>query len=184
MTLLRHLQAPRPLREHWDEFHRLYAPLLLTWARQQGFQSADALDLAQDVLLIASRRLPTYVRGEGQSFRGWLYTVAVHRAFDLRRKREGRPEVPLPGDGATVPQPHTFLAEESGFRAALVDRACEMIRNDFSPRTWVAFVRVRRQSEPVGRVAADLGMKPQTLYVATGRVLTRLREVVADFLEE
>ena len=43
----------------WERFVRLYAPLLLRWARQFGAQDADAADLVQDVLALLFHKLPS-----------------------------------------------------------------------------------------------------------------------------
>ncbi|HXG09177.1 MAG TPA: sigma factor, partial [Gemmataceae bacterium] len=72
LTLLERLRQPNQ-PDAWDRFVRLYAPLLLQWAHHQGFQDADAEDLAQTVLVKLIRLLPNYQRAEGQSFRGWLF---------------------------------------------------------------------------------------------------------------
>ena len=81
LSLLAALQTSTPPEARWREFHDLYAPLILTWARQQGFQEADALDVTQEVLIKVARTLPTYVREPGQSFRSWLYRLALEKGY-------------------------------------------------------------------------------------------------------
>src|SRR5437016_4560407 len=78
-------QAPQP--DSWDRFVRLYAPLLLAWARQQRLQNADAEDVVQRVLVKLIRLLPAYQRTEGQGFRGWLFTICRNECRDFRTRR-------------------------------------------------------------------------------------------------
>src|SRR5438067_13332359 len=82
-------QSPQP--DAWDRFVRLYAPLLLAWARQQRLQDADAEDVVQRVLLKLIRLLPAYQRAEGQSFRGWLFTICRNECRDFPTRRATRP---------------------------------------------------------------------------------------------
>src|SRR5262245_11417352 len=76
----------------WEEFVRLYAPLVYGFARKRGLQDADAADLMQDVLRSvagAAGRLE-YDRKRG-TFRGWLFTVTRNKVFsflDSQRRRE------------------------------------------------------------------------------------------------
>src|SRR5436189_1411141 len=88
-TLLQRLRQPdQP--DAWGRFVRLYAPLLMRWAHLQGFQDADAEDLVQAVLIKLIRLLPTYQRADGQTFRGWLFTICRNECRDFRTRRATR----------------------------------------------------------------------------------------------
>src|SRR5271156_487140 len=75
----------------WQEFVRLYAPVIYGFARKRGLQDADAADLMQEVLRsvsMAAERLE-YDPARG-TFRGWLFTVTRNKVFnflDSRRRR-------------------------------------------------------------------------------------------------
>jgi RNA polymerase sigma-70 factor (ECF subfamily) len=86
LTLLEQLRQ-RTHPDAWTRFVQLYTPLLRSWARRQGLQESDADDLTQEVLVKLMDELPKYVRGEGQSFRGWLYRVTANQYRDYRRRR-------------------------------------------------------------------------------------------------
>src|SRR6478609_2427932 len=60
----------------WQEFSRLYGPVIYGFARKRGLQDADAADMMQDVLRSVSGAIGTldYDRKRG-SFRGWLFTI-------------------------------------------------------------------------------------------------------------
>src|SRR5262249_3075896 len=153
-TLLNRLRQPyQP--EAWARFVHLYTPLLLAWARRQGFQEADAQDLVQEVLVKLVRELPTYERGEGQSFRGWLFRLTVNQCRDFRRRRANRA---LPGaDGLSAVSDHDPVSdlEETEYRRQLAHRGLELIRADFHDTTWTAFRRLMVEGRSPADVAAE-----------------------------
>src|SRR3974390_3545048 len=82
----------------WQEFVRLYAPVIYGFARRRGLQDADAADLMQDVLRSvagAAGRL-AYDPRRG-TFRGWLFTVTRNKLFNFLDARRHR--VQGTGDG-------------------------------------------------------------------------------------
>jgi RNA polymerase sigma-70 factor (ECF subfamily) len=181
-TLLERLRRPED-SPAWERFVRLYTPLLLNWARRQGLQDADAADLVQDVLVKLYRLLPSYERGPGQSFRGWLSRVLVNQARDYRRARATRGLSPADGlDGVGVADPTPEL-EEVEYRQALVHRGLELVRGHFSDTTWRAFTGVLVAGRPAADVAAELGVTENAVYLARHRVLTRLREELEGLLD-
>jgi RNA polymerase sigma-70 factor (ECF subfamily) len=167
----------------WERFVRLYTPLLLVWARRQGFQEADAEDLVQEVLVKLLRELPTYERGDGESFRGWLFRVTVNQCQDFRRRKATRA---LPGANGLsgVPDDSRLSGlEKAEYRRLMVRRALDLIRADFSETTWAAFLGVMVEGRPVADVAAELNVTANAVYLARHRVLTRLRQELDGFLD-
>src|SRR5476649_792944 len=75
----------------WQEFVRLYAPIIYGFARKRGLQDADAADLMQDVLRSVSAAVHRLeydpVRG---TFRGWLFTVTRNKVFNFLESRSRR----------------------------------------------------------------------------------------------
>jgi len=181
-TLLNQLRQPNQ-PQAWERFVRLYALLLFLWARQQGFQDADAEDLVQEVLVKLVLKLPTYERGDGQSFHGWLFRVTINQCEDFRRRKATRA---LPGDDglSAVPGPATAAElEEAEYRRLLVRRGLEVIRPDFSETTWAAFNGVMVEGRSATDVAVQLQLSVNAVYLARHRVLTRLRQELDGFLE-
>lgn len=52
------------------------------WIRAFGGRSSDIADLAQEVFVVAFRRLPTF---DGQNVGGWLYQITRRKMRDYRR---------------------------------------------------------------------------------------------------
>src|SRR3979411_221176 len=77
----------------WQEFVRLYAPIIYGFARKRGLQDADAADLMQDVMRSVSTAIGRldYDRTQG-TFRGWLFTITRNRVFNFLSARRLRPQ--------------------------------------------------------------------------------------------
>lgn len=164
-----------PGSPEWGRFVRLYRPLLEGWAVRNGFQPADADELAQEVLSTLLTALPQYERRPGHTFRSWLFGVARNAARNFRR-RVANHTLPA-ADGLSGVAADTQLAdmEEREYLRELSHRALEVVRGDFSEQTMAAFAGTQVNGRPAAEVAAELGMTPGAVYLAVNRVKTRLR---------
>ena len=74
----------------WEEFVRLYTPLMFYWARKTGLTTTDASDLVQDVITRVFQKLPDFRYDSSKSFRGWLRTITLNRYREIKlRKSSG-----------------------------------------------------------------------------------------------
>ena len=175
----------------WSQFVDLYAPLVFGYARKQGLQDADAADLTQDVLQAVSggiRRLD-YDPRRG-SFRGWLFTVVRNklRNFLAAQKRPGR------GSGDTDAQ--LLLQElparkddqtawwDQEYERRVFAWAAEQVRGAFQESTWQAFWQTAVEGRTGPEVARRLGLTVAAVYLAKGRVMDRLKQVIRETLGE
>lgn len=182
LTLLERLRRPDQA-EAWNQFVRLYAPLILRFAELQGLEGADAEDLAQAVLLKLLRLMPSYERQDGQTFRGWLFTVCRHECRDFRVRRATRPLPSAEGLAAVAASDPGAELDEAEYRRQLIGRALEIVRPDFGASTWAAFTRFVLDREPAASVAAALGISANAVYLARNRVLTRLRTELLGLMD-
>src|SRR5690348_8122628 len=83
----------------WQEFVKLYGPVVYGFARKRGLQDADAADLMQDVMRSVSAAIGRldYDRNQG-TFRGWLFTITRNKMFNFFSARRIRPQ----GSGDTT----------------------------------------------------------------------------------
>ncbi len=65
----------------------------------------------------------------------------------------------------------------------LVERAAELLREEFEPQTWEAYWEYAVRGRPVAEVAAELGVTNNVVYLAKHRVIRRLREELAGLYE-
>src|SRR5262245_35963219 len=83
----------------WQEFIKLYGPVVYGFARKRGLQDADAADLMQEVMRSVSTAIGRleYDRNQG-TFRGWLFTITRNKVFNFLSARRIRPQ----GSGNTT----------------------------------------------------------------------------------
>jgi RNA polymerase sigma-70 factor (ECF subfamily) len=177
-------------REAWGQFVEVYAPLVYDMARRRGLQDADAADLTQDVLRSIAGAIGRleYDPRRG-TFRSWLFTVtrnALNTFFEAQRR------VPrASGDSAVqdwlANQPDP--ADESAvwdreYERRLLDVAAEQVRLEFENPTWQAFWRTAVKGQPAKEAAEGLGMSVGAVYIARSRVLSRIKEKVAQLRDE
>jgi RNA polymerase sigma-70 factor, ECF subfamily len=160
----------------------LYTPLVYRWCRRRGLQQADAEDVVQEVFRTVLTRIHDFRRCRpGDSFRGWLWTIAYHKLGDHFRASAGRaaggPEHLEP---AAVAPPDSDSGGTDGAAAGLCRRACELVRGEFEERTWQAFWGVAVEDRRPADVAAALGLSVNAVYLAKSRVLRRLREELGE----
>lgn len=111
-------------------------------------------------------------RGEEKAFRGWLFTIARHRAADRGRARARRRTVPLAGSGAeemlTVPDAAELAIEWMSTQAALAAVAA-------LPAEQAEIIMLRVVAGLDARqVARITGKSPGAVRVAAHRALHRL----------
>jgi RNA polymerase sigma-70 factor (ECF subfamily) len=168
----------------WQEFVKLYGPVIYGFARKRGLQDADAADLMQDVLRsisLAIGRLD-YDRNQG-TFRGWLFTITRNKVFNFLSARRHRPQ----GSGDTTAN-RMLAAEPDGsdnsdaweleYQRQLASLAMERIKGEFQESTWRAFWLTAVEGSAAADVARQIGISPGAIYVAKSRVLARLKEEV------
>ncbi len=154
----------------WGEFVELYTPLLYSWARRLGLQTADASDLVQDVFVILVRKLPEFHYDSRKSFHAWLRTVFMNRWRDLCRRPAAASPQAAEAEMARLPGPDDAAdREETEHRESLVRRALEIMRREFQPSTWMACWEQVVYGRPAAEVAAELGMSVHATYLALAR---------------
>jgi RNA polymerase sigma-70 factor (ECF subfamily) len=177
-------------REAWRQFVQLYGPVVYAYGRRRGLQDADAADLTQDVLRAVSTavgRLDYDPRRGG--FGRWLFTVAHHKLHDLllRQRRPGR------GSGDSDVQ--RWLEErpardtdaavwDQEYERRLFHWAAEQVRPCFQESTWQAFWLTAVEGRSGKDVAEALGLTVAAVYLAKGRVMARLRDLVQQVQED
>jgi RNA polymerase sigma-70 factor (ECF subfamily) len=189
LTLLQRLRANEP--DAWRTTVHLYTPLVYRWCARSGVRGADAEDVAQEVFRKAAAHLNSFRRDRaGDTFRGWLR--AITRTSLLEHLRRGGREVQASGGSDAqrklhdVADPLAHLDEDSEAgeeTAGLRMRALEIVRGEVEERTWDMFWLTFIEERSPVEVAERLGVTPAAVRKAKSRVLHRLKEQFADFLQ-
>jgi RNA polymerase sigma-70 factor (ECF subfamily) len=96
------------------------------------------------------------------------------------RRRQPVATITMDGiDTGSDPRP----PDDDEYRGFLCQRALRILQTDYPESTWLAFWATVVDGKPVAEVAAELGVTANAIYLARGRILTRLRGELADFLD-
>ena len=182
-SLLNHLRSGE--QSAWVRFDRIYSPLIEQWCRQQGVRRADDIeDIVQKVSVAVWQHIQEYGRDrEENSFRAWLWTITRSKIVDYQRSSNRTPNS-LDGDLlANIAAPELLDESRSEIDSAndrniLIHSALEVIRLDFSTRTWSAFWQTCALGRPPSEVAQEMGMTAPAVCMCRARVLRRLRETI------
>ncbi len=180
-SLVKHVQNGD--RQAWQRFYAIYTPLVYSWVRRAGLQSADSQDVTQNVFFSVARRLyQLQLGGKGQSLRAWLRTITRNAINDWGRSRK-RAELLLPDDHplwqlSISEQPDESEAADE--RTILIRQAVEIVKAE-NPATWRLYSQHYLEDRPVDQVAAANGVSRWAVFKSKKRIEQRLRELLADF---
>jgi RNA polymerase sigma-70 factor (ECF subfamily) len=168
----------------WQEFVKLYGPIIYGFARKRGLQDADAADLMQDVMRSVSGAISRLEYDQKQgTFRGWLFTITRNKIFNFLSARRIRPQAS--GDSGTNQMLNAHPDENDGsetweqeYQRRLAAMAMEQIRGEFEAKTWRAFELTAVQGIAAAEASQQIGLSPGAIYVAKSRVLARLKKAV------
>jgi RNA polymerase sigma-70 factor, ECF subfamily len=172
----------------WDRMVTLYSPLVYRWCRRSGLREQDIADVLQEVFQAVATHIASFRKEHaGDTFRGWLRTIARNKVNDLFRRQVNEPD----GGGGTEiqawfaavpdsPPPEGGSSSENKSDRLLLGRVLDLIRNEFEDRTWRAFWKTAVDGRSPAEVAGELDMSAGAVRVAKYRVLRRLRQELGD----
>jgi RNA polymerase sigma-70 factor (ECF subfamily) len=175
--------------DSWAEFVELYEPLLLSYVRSRGPSEADARDIVQDIFILLLKALPDFELDHSKGrFRTWLWRIMMSALADRARRQRsrGRAETEWvdrysrhvsPND---TPDP-AFVAAH---RQRVLEYVLPRVRAKTQPRTWKCFEQHLLRGRPCAEIAADEGITANAVCVNATRVLVKVRQQCADYMEE
>jgi RNA polymerase sigma-70 factor (ECF subfamily) len=173
----------------WTRLMALYAPVVAAWCRRWGVAQQDVVDVVQEVFAAVARNIDRFRKERpGDTFRGWLATIARNKVHDYFRRRGEQPAAAGGTEAwlriSQVCDPDGDVLESDAIAPAefgeLLSRALDSIRKEFEERTWQAFWGVVVEGKSAADVGAELAMQPGTVRVSKSRVLSRLRRELGD----
>ncbi|QGJ68743.1 Extracytoplasmic function alternative sigma factor [Planctomycetales bacterium 10988] len=185
-SLLERLKAHD--QEGWQRMSKLYCPLVFSWCLRHRLQPDDASDVVQEVFRTVAIKIDSFRRDrQGDTFRGWLWTITRHKLGDYFRKEKRRDQASGGSDAQALFMqiPEEYANDDSSYMedgeaGSLYHRALSLIRQDFTEKSWHAFYQVVVEDRPVDEVAAALDMSSNAVYIAKSRILARLRQELGD----
>ncbi len=183
VTLLHRLSRDPADQLSWSEFVRVYGPAIRTWLVHWGLQEADAQDVAQNVLLRLTSKLPQFQYDPARSFRGWLKTLTHHAWHDFVTEAGYRHRGS--GDSGAFEQLQSVAARddlaarvEATFDKELLEVALVRARERVAETTWEAFRLAALDGVAPQEVADRLKVRVSQVYLAKHRVQKLVQEEI------
>jgi RNA polymerase sigma factor (sigma-70 family) len=174
----------------WERFVLVYRPAVYRLARRRGLQSADAEDLAQQVMGNVSRAIGGWRKDAARgSFRSWLFRVARNACVNAV---ERGPRDAARGGTSMEQQLQQWPAADDSLDRLIEDEhqravfrgAAEDVRSEFEEATWLAFWLTTIDGLSVEQASDALGKSVGSIYTSRSRVMRRLKEKVREFQED
>lgn len=186
LSLLERIRTRDP--DAWRRLIELYRPLVHFWCNRGGLQGPEVEDAAQEIFAAASANLPSFHHDQpGDTFRGWLRSIARNQVRLHYRRNQGRPRAEGGSDAwrtlQEVPDPLSDIeSEESVEISQVYKRALELVRCEFEEKTWQAFWLSAVEERAPAALSNELGMSPAAIRQAKSRVLRRLKKEMGELL--
>ena len=186
-SLLLRLRDPKD-DEAWRIFVDTYTPLVYAYCRRRGLQASDVADVTQEVMAQVMRSIADFsYQTERGRFRDWLGAVTRTKIarFFSRDARAGKGGDAMHSEIVShAEDPESDTLWDEAFQARVLEVAMQRSRPDFEEATWKMFELAWVQGEAAPRVAAELSVPVESVYVAKSRVLKRLRDEVVTLAED
>ncbi len=174
--------------DRWREFDAIYRPILRAYLRKRGLNDTDAGDAVQEIFVKLLAKIQTYDRGHS-SFRSWLFTVAQNTLIDQARRKASYQKAldgwaiqaieASPSENARMKEEWKKIHQEKILEHALV-----VARSRHSSKVWASFDQRILRNRPAAKIAAELKLEPNTVYVNASRVLKQVRAICREFDED
>lgn len=171
----------------WQEFIHIYEPFIYRFARRRGLQDADAWELTQEVFLGVANAIGDWEPDQKRAqFRTWLFRIARNQVINQLTRRKSVQSIDqeiLDQDSANGDD-ELQREEERQFRLELLRWSANRVRHEVSEQSWEVFRLTAFEGYSAESVARELGITRAHVYVAKGRVIHRLRQIIARFDED
>jgi RNA polymerase sigma factor (sigma-70 family) len=168
----------------WDEFYPECDLAVRRFAMKFSPRGTDVEDVVQDVWTDLMQSLPDFRLENGRGrFTSWLYTVVRSRATDRLRKEARRSGKHLPAEsGAEVATEESSPAEKLLQAADREDlqSALSKLRSQASAKSYRVLHLRYIEGWDVRRVAAELGISREQVWVREHRIKRKLRSLLPE----
>lgn len=169
-----------PASPRWEQFARVYGPIIYTLARRAGLQDNEAEEVVSAVMGAFAHRMRSefhvdYNRG---SFRTYLRTVTRNEISAIRKRRM---RIPAPLEGVDVVSETDDPVRQWG-DIERQERLAECLRRlrasgDIAPRDYEAFERFALRSMSASETAASLGIPVKRVYWLKHHAIKQLQRI-------
>jgi RNA polymerase sigma-70 factor (ECF subfamily) len=169
----------------WNRLFDLYAGFVFSMARHKGLKPEDADDIVQVVFADLARNLPTfkYDREKGR-FRSYLTGLVNWRVMDRLKASKRDAELKAGFWEAAKAAGGDDEFSEREWQAAAMEEALRRMKPSVSPEHYAAFVASAVEGQDTDVVTKLYGISRDSLYQIRKRLTVKLRENLAEVLDE
>jgi RNA polymerase sigma-70 factor (ECF subfamily) len=171
----------------WRRFCDHFHIVVVNFSKHMGLSITDAEDVAQETMLafVKAFRDGKYDRDKGH-LSDWLFGIAKHVILNFRRRLPSEQLVADKTTGTSFldqiqDDRNIKLTWETEWRHMVLTRCFEQARKEFNPKVFKAFELYALSQTAADKVAQQLEMSQNAVYIAKCRVLSRLRELEGQF---
>ena len=175
----------------WTQMDRAYRPLIINWLRKYDLSHDDAEDVAQEVLLVVSRKISGFDHsGRLGAFRAWLRALTISvvgkhfRKSNREAKAKGSTSILEMLQQLQDPNSETTREFERQHDEFLLKALLKNAETQFEPKTMETFRLHVLQGLSAKETAQRMNIAVHTVYVQKSRVLHNLREQAANWASE
>jgi len=186
-SLLRRVSDPQDHRS-WEEFSKVYSPLVFRFAIKSGLTESEAEEVVQETLISAAKHLPAFQYDPTRcSFKTWLLNLSRWRVQDQFRKRvptmaaSHQKNIDLDRT-ATIERMADPVGQqletiwEQEWQKSVLDIAIARLKPMVDPKEWQMFdLYVLKEWSPRD-VARAIGVSVGRVYLVKHRVSARLKK--------
>ncbi len=174
----------------WTCFVGYFKPILVGFARKSGLNQQAAEDFAQQALMefFKSYRTGNYDRAKGR-LSHWLFGIARKVLSQTFRKRRPEKSATDLQRSTSDSQPLDSFADPAAAQdlwqqqwEKMVMQICmDRARGEFDEKSFAAFEMYALEELEPNEVAERLDISRNAVYIAKSRILSRVRELIAEF---
>ena len=177
--------------DRWQEFFRLYGPVIRGFALKAGLTETEADEVVQETCIGVARNVAEYRYDPAKCrFKTWLLNLASWRVKNQFTKRQRWDDRKQPASADDSGQGAPNLREIAGtdawatlwdeeWRANLLQAAVVKVRAEFSATQFQIFDLNVLKDWSAGDVAKSLGVGIASVYLAKHRVSAALKQEMA-----
>ena len=170
----------------WQEFYRIYSPLIALCGQDYNLSNADIDELIQmTVLAFFKDNNFSYSPKKGR-FRDYLRTIIRHKAIDLKRQQKKHLAEKALEDLPELSDPNNSLLDqhwEDEWKKHLLRQATEELKNKIEPESYQSFELYALKGWSAGKVARFLNITKNSVYTNKNRAVVKLREIIKEMDE-
>lgn len=180
--------------DRWNQFHRLYGPVVRGFALKAGLTETEADEVVQETCIGLAKNVGEFHYDPAKCrFKTWLLNLASwrvknqlakrrtwdERVHSLATQNERTATIERAADGKSF---ETVWDEE--WRGTLLNAAMEKVRQDFSATQFQIFDLNVVKEWPAREVAKALGVSIATVYLGKHRVSAALKREIGRLERE